>query len=155
MMEMPKPQEEHRRLQSLAGTWTGEETMHPSPWDPKGGTATGRIESRLDLDGFFLISDYVQECGGRPSYRGHGVLGYDTAERCYTMHWFDSMCATSAPPARGRWEGNVLTLEHRTPMGHSRYVYTFEGEGRYAFRLENSQDGKQWATFMEARYRRR
>jgi hypothetical protein len=154
-MEMPRPRDEHRKLQSLAGSWTGEETMHPSPWDPKGGTATGRIESRLDLDGFFLLSDYVQECGGRPSYRGHGVFGYDPAERCYTMHWFDSMSATTTQPARGRWEGNVLTLEQRTPMGHSRYVYTFEGEGRYAFRLENSQDGERWATFMEGRYRRR
>jgi hypothetical protein len=155
MMQMSKPQEEHRKLQGLAGTWTGEEKIHPSPWDPKGGAATGRIQSRIDLDGFFLISDYVEERGGQTSYRGHGVFGYDTNERCYTMHWFDSMGSPCQSAARGKWEGNVLRFENKHPMGHSRYVYTFEGEGRYAFKIENSQDGKQWATFMEGRYTRR
>ncbi len=40
-------------------------------------------------------------------------------------------------------------------MGHSRYAYTFEGDGRYAFRIEHSQDRKTWALFMEGRYTRK
>ncbi len=154
-MEMPKPQEEHRKLQALAGNWVGEETIYPSPWDPKGGTATARVQSRLDLDGFFLITDYVEERGGRASYRGHGVFGWDPEEKCYTMHWFDSTGGVAPAPARGRWEGNRLSFEQRTPMGHSRYTYDLDGEGRYALRIENSQDGKQWTPFMEARYTRK
>jgi hypothetical protein len=39
-------------------------------------------------------------------------------------------------------------------MGRSRYVYTLQGEGRYSFLIENSQDGKSWAPFMEGTYRR-
>jgi len=51
-MEMPRPLDEHKRLKSLAGTWEGEETLHPSPWDPKGGTAQGRVGSRHPIVGF-------------------------------------------------------------------------------------------------------
>lgn len=154
-MDMPKPQEQHRKLQSLAGTWTGEEKMHPSAWDPKGGQAKGRFESRLDLDGFFLTSDYVQERSGQVTYRGHGVFGYDPSERCYTMHWFDSMGSPCATPARGTWVGNRLMFLQRTPMGHARYTYTFEEEGRYSFMMENSQDGERWAPMMEGKYSRK
>ena len=70
-MGMPKPQPQHARLKDLAGTWTAEETLFPSPWDPQGGKASGRFQSRMDLDGFFAIADYAQERGGHPSYRGH------------------------------------------------------------------------------------
>ncbi len=153
-MEMPRVQEQHEKLKALAGTWSGAETMHPSPWDPKGGTATGKIESRIDLDGFFLVSDYVQERNGQVSYRGHGVYGWDPMEQSYVMFWFDSI-GTPPSAARGRFHGNTLTLEHRTPMGHSRYVYTLERDGRYSFRIEHSQDAKSWVCFMEGDYSRK
>jgi len=153
-MDMPKPQEQHRKLQALAGSWSGEETIHPSPWDPKGGPAKGRIEARMELGGFFLITDYVEERGGQVGYRGHGVFGYDAAEKCYTMHWFDSMGSPCPAPARGVWEGDRLTFQQRSPMGHARYTYTLEGEGRYSFRIENSQDGERWTPMMDGRYTR-
>ena len=37
-------------------------------------------------------------------------------------------------------------------MGRSRYVYTFGAEGRYAFMIEHSMDGSEWAPFLEATY---
>ena len=49
-MEMPKPSPGHQRLQALVGRWEGEETMHPSQWDPAGGVAVGRTSSRLALN---------------------------------------------------------------------------------------------------------
>jgi hypothetical protein len=154
-MDMPKPSDNHKKMQALAGTWRGEEQIHPSPWDPKGGSAVGKIVSRMDLDGFFLISDYLEERDGAVHYKGHGVYGWDPKESCFTMYWFDSMGgAAPAGPAKGTWEGNVLTFRMQNPMGHSKYVYTFDGDGRYRFGIEQSQDGKQWATFMEGRYTR-
>src|SRR5713226_4309823 len=74
---MMKPTEQHRKLEKLAGTWVGEEKMYPGPWDPKGGKAKSRQTARVDLDGFFVITDYQQERDGKTSYRGHGVYGYD------------------------------------------------------------------------------
>jgi len=151
-MEMPKPQKEHEKLRALAGSWIGEEKMHPSPWDPQGGPAAATIDSRMDLDGFHLISDYVQKRGGQVTYRGHGVFGYNAARKCYEMWWFDSMGMTPDGAASGKWEGDTLMFEHQTPMGFSRYTYTLKGEGRYAFGIQNSQDGKQWASFMDGTY---
>lgn len=152
--EMPQAQEEHKRLSAFAGNWSGEEKMHPSPWDAQGGSAMAKIAARLDLDGFFLVSNYTQERGGQVSYRGHGVIGYDPVKGQYTHHWFDSMGSPVYGPAIGKWAGNTLAFESEGPMGHARYVYRTEADGKYTFKLENSQDGKTWATFMEGWYRR-
>ena len=151
-MNMPRPNEHHERLATLAGNWIGEETMHASPWG-EAGSGDGRIAARIDLEGFFLVSDYVQERDGRVTYRGHGVYGWDEKQQCYTMHWFDSLGSPVGGPALGTWDGDRLVFSHQTPMGHSRYVYDFE-EAAYRFRIENSQDGQQWTVFMEARYSR-
>jgi len=155
MMEMPRPMDEHRKLKALAGNWIGEEKLYPSPWDAKGGEAASRFQARVDLDGFFVIADYVQERGGRAGYRGHGVFGYDPQQKRYTMHWFDSMGSGTPAPAPGKWEGSRLTFEGSHPMGRSRYTYDFEGESSYAFTIESSQDGKSWSKFLEGKYTRK
>ena len=36
-MNMPQPSPGHHKLEVLAGSWEGEETMHPSQWDPPDG----------------------------------------------------------------------------------------------------------------------
>jgi hypothetical protein len=153
-MEMPKPQDEHKRLSALAGAWTGEEKLFPSPWDPKGGPATSMVDARIALEGFYLLMDYTEKRGNETSYRGHGVFGYDTKEQVYTMNWFDSMGFPAGAPARGRFDGNRLSFTSQGPMGHGRYVYDFQADGSYRFSIENSQDGKQWSKMMEGTYRR-
>jgi len=138
----------------LAGTWLGEEHMPPSPFDPQGSTAVGRMSARMALDGFYLIADYEQERGGQVNFRGHGVYGWDARGQCYTMHWFDSIGIEHDAPGLGTWDGDTLMLVHETRhTGSSRYVYTV-GDGIYALRLEHSPDGKQWLTILEGRYRR-
>ena len=91
MMEMPNPTEAHRKLNALVGRWSGQEKMCPSPWDPKGSTAVGRCDNRLSVDGFVIQHDYEQERNGSVSFRGHGVLSYDSAAKAYLLHWWDSM----------------------------------------------------------------
>jgi hypothetical protein len=152
---MPKPTEEHERLRRLAGTWIGVEKMNPSPWGP-GGEGLGRNVNRMDIDGFFVIQDYVQEMDGRVSYRGHGIFGYDGQKKTYTWYWVDSMGMVPPSPSRGQWEGDTLVFEH-DPIGQQRGRYTFQfaGDGRLLFRIENSQDGgKTWALFLAADYKR-
>ncbi|MFQ5504121.1 MAG: DUF1579 family protein [Planctomycetota bacterium] len=151
---MPRATAEHRRLEALVGSWSGEETMHPSPWDSKGGTAKGRIETRVGLDGFVVISDYVQERNGTISFRGHAVYSWDAGELCYLMYWFDSMSGAPRGPARGTWEGDTLLFEDQSPMGRSRYRYCFDEADSYGFAIEHRQDGENWMTFMDARYQR-
>lgn len=151
-MHMPKPQQEHERLEALAGTWTGRETMHPSPWDPKGGTATAKVVSRMDVDGFFLVTDYVQERDGQVTYRAHGVFGYGPQSKQWTLDWFDSMGDRAT--AYGKLEGKTLMFQSEGPRGHGRYIYTLEADGRYLMAIDSSQDGRSWSRMMEGTYTR-
>jgi hypothetical protein len=153
-MEMPKPGAAHEKLARFVGKWTIAETMHPSPWDPKGGTADGRTEYRLACDGFFLVCDYDQLRGGEVTFSGHGVYGWDAEKKKHTMHWFDSMGMDPGAPALGDFEGDTLVFQHATRMGHARYTYRFESRDRFTFRIESSRDGVEWLTFLDSVYSR-
>ena len=87
--EMPKPSEHHRKLAAFEGTFRGEEKLHPSPWGP-GGAASARVTGRFEVDGLFLVQDYVEEKDGRAAFRGHSVFGWDDRQKTYAWYWFDS-----------------------------------------------------------------
>ena len=153
-MEMPKPTPGHLRLEALAGHWEGEETMHPSQWDPEGGIAVGRRRSRLALNGFAVISDYEQERDGVVTYAGHGVWSFDQSEDRYALHWFDCM---GSPPEvfLGQFDGDVLTVAHGGPGMHARLTYDLTDPGHLRTKMEMSQDGASWSTLFDGRYERR
>ena len=152
-MEMPKPTEAHRKLEKLVGSWHGEETMHPSPWDPEGGVAQGQSEACLALDGFAVVVDYEQERDGVVSFTGHAVYTYDVAESCYVLHWFDCM---GVPPNvfKGEFEGDVLTLTTRDSTRLSRIIADYSEDGLLRSAMEMSPDGENWSTLFEGEYRR-
>lgn len=151
-MDMPKPADGHRKLEALAGDWEGTETMHPSDWDPAGGTATGRNRSRVSLGGFALINEYEQERDGAITFSGHGVTTYDPGTDLYTLHWFDSM---GSPPEvfTGRFEGDVLTMSHGGPM-HARLTWDLTASDAMVSSMEMSQDGTTWNRLFDAIYRK-
>jgi hypothetical protein len=152
-MEMPRPTAEHRVLERLAGEWIGTETLHPSPFDPGGGTAVGRVVNRPSLDGFALVQDYEQERGGRVTFRGHGVFRYDVEAREYVLHWFDS---TGMRPDtfRGGFHEDTLTLTTQGPMGHIRASWNLRDADAIVYRMHVSGDGTSWEPFMEGTYTR-
>jgi hypothetical protein len=150
-MDMPKPGEAHRKLHKLAGRWEGTEIMHPSPWVRERAEALGRVENRISLDGFNVIQDYEQRMGDVVSFRGHGVFSWDMSQGCFTMHWWDNM-GTPANVFKGDFRGDLLTLDSQSPMGHSRAITDLSRPNAYSFRMEFSQDGKQYVPFMEGSY---
>ncbi|MHC5012027.1 MAG: DUF1579 family protein [Planctomycetota bacterium] len=155
-MDMPQITDAHRRLEALAGSWAGEETLEPSPWAPEGSNLYGRLDARIDLDGFFLITNYVGEKPetGEVVYRGHGVYGWDQKKQRYTMNWYDSMGGEYETPTLGTWEGDTLRFVQQGPKGQSRFTYVMQGADAYRFSIENSTDGERWQLFMAAVYRR-
>lgn len=152
-MEMPKPSAGHQKLEKLAGRWEGEETMYPSQWDPKGGTATGRTTSRMALDGFALIGEYEQERNGIITFSGHSVFTFDAHENLYSLHWFDCL---GTPPElfTGRFDGDVLTVSHGGPGMHARLTYDISDAQHLASKMEMSEDGNNWKTLFDGRYHR-
>ena len=142
----------HKILAKLAGNWTGDEKMFPSPWDEKGGTATAKLTSKVVLDGFGVTTDYEQSRGGQVTYRGHGVYAYDPREKTYHMTWFDTMSGGIGGTSKGTFDGKTLAFGNQHAMGHSRYSYTFQGDGKVLFKIEASQDGKAWKPFLEGTY---
>ena len=153
-MDTPKVTDAHEKLERLVGTWVGAEQLNPSPWDPEGGPAEGRVENRRALDGFAVVQDYTQTRNGAVSYRGHGVFGWDAARGVYTMHWWDSM-GSPVNTFEGTFEGDVLTLSFAGAQGHHRTTMTFSGSDGYSFEMDVSPDGDQWYPFMSGTYSKR
>lgn len=151
-MEMPKPGPAHQQLAKLAGEWTGDEKIHPAPWDPKGGSAVGKCSNKVLLDGFVVVQDYEQRRGGAVNFRGHGVFFFDSEKKKPCLHWFDSMGGVAAM-FTGDWKGDDLVMESRTPMGNHRCTFTVRGNS-YTFKMEVSPDGKQWLPAMEGSYKK-
>ena len=153
-MEMPRPTAGHAGLERLAGLWMGEETMHPSQWDPKGGSATAQLDYRMALGGFALVTDYEQQRDGHVTYQGHGVMTFDPATTSYKLHWFDSM---GSPPEvfSGSFDGDVLVLAHGGPGMHARMTYDLSSSGILKMHMDMSRDGTQWHTLFDGVYRRR
>ncbi len=152
-MQMPKPSKGHLKLEMLAGSWEGDETMHPSQWDPKGGVATGRNKHAIALGGFALLSEYEQERDGAVTFTGHGVYTYDPDNDRYTLHWFDCM---GSPPEVfvGGFDGDVLTLAHGGPGMHARMTSDLSKPGTMKAKMEMSSDGKNWKVLFEAVYKK-
>ena len=67
------------------------------------------------------------------NFHGHGIFLWDANDACHACYWFDSM---GMPPTTYR------------------AVFDFSEGGHYVFKMEISQDGAQWNTFMEGRYER-
>jgi hypothetical protein len=150
-MEMPKPSDAHRKLEKLVGQWVGQETVHPSPFDPEGGPAEGRVNNRTALDGFVVVQDYTQQRGGKISFQGHGIFRYDADSSTYVMHWFDSFGAAPSE-FRGDFEGDSLTLTSSEPHGLSRATFVFPSPDTYEFKMEVSPDSENWYPFLEGTY---
>jgi hypothetical protein len=141
-MLTPQLTQQHRKLELLAGQWEGKETVLPSSWNPKGGSAKCFVDAHLEVDGFFLVIDYIhEEAEAALKFRAHGVVGWDNEKSAYFMHWFD---AYGAWVGSGKWNDSKLAFEfpnHRVSYELKEKSYIFRIEIRQAAGLQLSQEG--------------
>ena len=153
-MEMPKIGPEHERLLAFVGEWQGDEELAPSAWGP-GGAAFGRMSFRADLDGFAVIQEYIEQKNSHITFRGHGVLTVDPQTQDILWYWFDSFGFPPDEPARGRFEGEVLTMTRNSARGAARYVYRITPDV-CEFSIENQFPGDaDFSLFMKGKYTRK
>ncbi|TDJ31320.1 MAG: DUF1579 domain-containing protein [Gammaproteobacteria bacterium] len=152
-VEKPRPTAAHRKLEKLVGSWRGREIMKPSPWDPEGGEAIGYSEARVVANGFVVTGDYRQERDGVETFSGHAVYTWDPEREEYVHHWFDCM---GSPPEvfRGHFDGDVLILEGKNPMGSVRSTVDFSQPDKMLVYYEMSTDGENWDCLFEGIYER-
>jgi hypothetical protein len=129
--------------------------MFPSDWDPQGGVAEGRTTARVALGEFAVVSDYEQKKDGQTVFSGHAVWTVDPKdqENDCVLYWFDSI-GMGLEVFRGGWDGDVLTMQSRNPMGHARLTYDLSADTMIRIRMETSQDDEQWRPMFEGEYRR-
>ena len=153
-MEMPDPEACRVALERIVGDWEGQETMHPAPYNPLGGTAVGLSRNRLVLDGLAVIEDYEHRPRGQVSYRRHAITSYDSSEKQYVRYQWDSM-GNSAHAFRGRFEGDVLTMTYAEPGFSARQVMDYSDRERLTVLVEVSRQGAPFETLLEGEYLRK
>ncbi len=98
MMEMAKPGEQHKRLQTMVGTWSYVTKWWMSP-DAPPSESSGTAVTRSVMDGRYLVSDHTGKMqmpgpDGKMmdmDFKGMSIEGYDNAKKKYVASWIDNM----------------------------------------------------------------
>jgi hypothetical protein len=150
-MEMPKPGPEHKKLDVLAGSWTLDGDMKPSPMGP-GGKMT-EIEKCDWMDGgFFLVchTDFKSSMGDGA---GLSILGYSADDKAYTYREYNSW--GESMESKGSVDNDTWTWTNDEKMGGTimkgRFTMKLLSPTSYTFTFEMSQDGTKWTTVMDGK----
>lgn len=150
-MEMPKPAPELKKLDYFVGAWSIDGNMKPGPMGP-GGKMTG-TETNEWMDGGFFVVGHSTYSGAMGNGKGISVLGYDTDNKLYTYHEFDSH--GQAELATGTFDGETWSWTSDEKMGgmtmKGRYSAKVLSPTSYAFKFEVSQDGTNWNLVMDGK----
>jgi hypothetical protein len=103
MMELAAPDQHHKELGRLVGSWKTTNKMWMGP-EPVVSSGTSTYE--WILGGRYLQSKHVGEWSGMP-FEGMGIDGYDKAKKEYFSIWLDTMGTgmmkmTGQPSADGK-----------------------------------------------------
>lgn len=98
MMEMAQPGENHKRMQSMVGTWAYTTKWWMSPDSPPN-ESSGTTVTRAVMGGRYLVSDHTGKMqmpgpDGKAmdmEFKGMAVEGYDNAKKKYVASWIDNM----------------------------------------------------------------
>jgi uncharacterized protein DUF1579 len=150
-METPKPGPEHKKLDVLAGSWTLDGDMKPSPMGP-GGKMT-EIEKCDWMDGgFFLVchTDFKSSMGDGA---GLSILGYSADDKAYTYREYNSW--GESMESKGSLDNDTWTWTNDEKMGGTimkgRFTMKLLSATSYTFTFEMSQDGTKWTTVMDGK----
>jgi hypothetical protein len=150
-MEVPKPGPEHKKLDVLAGSWTLDGDMKPSPMGP-GGKMTETEKCDWMDGGFFLVchTDFKSSMGDGT---GISILGYSADDKAYTYREYNSW--GESMESKGSVDNDTWTWTNDEKMGGTimkgRFTMKLLSPTSYTFTFEMSQDGTKWTTVMDGK----
>jgi hypothetical protein len=159
-MKYATPGPEHKRLDDLAGTFTCTVKSWMEPGQPPV-ESTATSESKWILGGRYLVQDVTGTFAGMPFY-GHGLNGYDNAQKKYIGVWVDSFgTGVSQSVGTADASGKVITYirEDFDPLtgqrGKSKDVVRIVDKDHHEMDMfKILPDGKE-VKVMELRYTRK
>ncbi len=125
MIKLAAPNEHHKALEALAGSWEEAIQMWMDPSKPPT-ESKSTSESHMIMGGRYLEEKIKGEFGGMP-FLGQSVTGYDNLQKKYTFAWIDNM-------------GTGISLAHGS-YDPDKKTFTYLGE-------ESEPDGKKVKTKM-------
>lgn len=143
-----------RSINVLTGFWYGRETIHRSGSYPNGIEVATSHHAQLDLGGHCIVAHEYRRQGDAVVDQALKIFGWDATCERYTCHVFGTGQPNPPRPAFGTWEHNTLTLEQIGDDGRTLFVYTFEDEFHYVFRMLMARDGERLRPVVEGRYAR-
>jgi len=118
MMELAKPGENHKVLQSGVGTWSYVVKFWMSPEAPPS-TSTGTSTARAVMEGRYVITDHAGKmqmpgADGKMmdmDFKGMSVEGYDNVKKKFVSSWIDNM-GTGIMHSEGTYDAGSSTLTY-------------------------------------------
>jgi hypothetical protein len=149
--EAAMPDENHRVLDPLAGSWD-----HAMEWwMPPGAPpekSTGTTNVKWIMGGRYIQQSVTGVSMGQP-FEGAGITGYDNVRKQYVSAWIDNM-GTGLMTATGAWDPAAQTLTERgtfsdpmSPTGEKTFrgVTTFRDGGHTFEMYAPGPDGRETA----------
>ena len=151
---MPEPTEHHKVFENDPGTWNGIMTM-TMPGSTTPVSMSGKEVNRLIDGGIWLLSEF--EMG---PFKGHGQIGYDTAQKKYVGTWVDNS-STHLNVMEGTYDKKTkaLTMTFRgidPASGEAvdmKSVGTRQDKNTRNFVMYSKRDGK-WVESFSIAYKR-
>lgn len=157
--QMAQPGEPHKRLASLAGSWTTTTKEWMEPGKPPT-ESTGTAEIKTLLGGRFIQQEFNGEMMGQ-SFKGIGIDGYDNMTKKYVTVWMDSMgTGMFFMDGTASSDGKTITLKgsHPEPGGGKmthRAVWKLLDDNKTTFEMYGAHQDQKETKMMEIVYTRK
>jgi uncharacterized protein DUF1579 len=149
----PKPGPEVKRLGYKIGTWNLEH--HVMAFGRMPGGKFAATEKCDWYSGGFFVTCHWETAGPMGPSKGVSFLGYDENEKVYTFHGFES--TGDVIDAKGTVEGDTWHWTSQSRMGDAattRITIKNVSSTEWTFKLEVSQNGKDFSVFQESTARK-
>jgi len=157
-MSLMMPNEHHKKLAALAGTWTinGKMVMPGAP--PM--EFSGQSEVKSVMGGRYLVEQIKGDPSPMGVFEGMGVAGYDNRTKKYQMVWFDNMGTAimsyegDDDPETGHivWHGDAPNMMTGA-MEKSRSTGQKQADGSWQMKEYRTPAGGSEALAMEMTYK--